>query len=96
MDLLTKSFMQFTTLPQRSTTIIGPYLSDMVLKIKRIGENDEGMVHQLCAPIIYDYDNHQSKLTEVCTLPNTFIIRRNKMYLLASFVSCVEYGIKKF
>ena len=87
--------MEMKTLETRSSTILGPYISDMLLSIKKIGASEEGKVHPLCAPVIYDFNNRKNKLSEVSTLPNAFVMKRSKAYLLATFVSSVEYCISK-
>jgi hypothetical protein len=87
--------METNTLGTRASTILGPYSSDMMLSIKKIGSSDEGLVHPLCAPVIYDYTYTQKKLLEVCSLPNAFLMKRNKMYLMSAFIGSVEYSLSK-
>ena len=90
---LTQLAMEINTLKRRGSTILGPFNSDTLLSIKKIGGSENGSVHPLCAPVIYDYTYHQNKLLEVCSLPNEFLMERNKIYLMAAFVSPVEYSL---
>ena len=83
------------SLPVRSTAILGPFDTDKLLWIKKVGNANEGEVHQLEAPVIYDYTNRQNKLVEVVTLPNVFLMEKCKAYLLSTFVSSVEYQISE-
>lgn len=87
--------METNTLETRSSTLLGPYFSDMLLTIKKVGAAKEGTVHQLCAPVIYDYGCRQNKLLEVYSLPNAFVMKKNKIYLLSAFISSVEYSLSK-
>lgn len=87
--------METNTLGTRASAILGPYSSDMLLSIKKIGAFDQGVVHPLCAPVIYDYGYLQNKLLEVHSLPNTFFMKKNKKYVLSAFVSTVEYSLSK-
>jgi hypothetical protein len=87
--------MQLNTLGTRSTKILGPFYLDMLLTIKRIGSADEGVVHPLSAPVIYDYNYRHNKLMEVSSLPNAFLIKKNKKYLLSTFISGIEYSVSQ-
>lgn len=83
------------SVPARSTVILGPYETEKMLLIKRVGVIDRGDIHLLTAPVIYDYTKRQNKLLEVLTLPCVFLMEKYKTYQVSTFVSSVDYQIEE-
>ncbi|GHN01868.1 hypothetical protein WSM22_33570 [Cytophagales bacterium WSM2-2] len=85
--------VKISGLQPRTFTHIGPYLTDVKLTVTKVGDIENGTVHQMCAPSLYITEEYEKGAWEIVHVPQEIMLRRNKQYTLAAYANNIEYTI---